>query len=67
MDQTKGEKKCGPYTNDEEKDLICWLNNASILAETKIEIMQHAFAKCPKVCISTMEFKFHVCWIPAAK
>ena len=28
------------------------LRNASILAETKMEIMQHAVAKCPKVCIS---------------
>ena len=23
MDQTKGEKKSGPHTNNEEKDLIC--------------------------------------------
>ena len=28
------------------------LRNASILAETKMEIMQHAVAKCPKVSIS---------------
>ena len=28
------------------------LRNASILAETKMEIMQGAVAKCPKVCIS---------------
>ena len=33
MDQTKGEKKSGPHTDHEEKDLICQLNNASILAE----------------------------------
>ena len=51
MDQTKGEKESGPHTDDEEKDLICQLNNASILAETKIEIMQCVVAKCPKVCI----------------
>ena len=51
-DQTKGEKKSGPQTDHEEKDLIYQLNNASILAETKIEIMQCAVAKCPKVCIS---------------
>ena len=51
-DQTKGEKESGPHTDDEEKVLICQLNNASILAETKIEIMQCAVAKCPKVCIS---------------
>ena len=32
--------------------MIFQLENASNLAETKIEIMQHAVAKCPKVCIS---------------
>ena len=52
MDQSKGEKRSGPYTNDEEEVLICQLNNTSILAETNIEIMQCAVAKCPKVCIS---------------
>ena len=52
MDQTKGEKKSGPHTDDEEKALISQLNNASILAETEIEIMQCVVAKCPKVCIS---------------
>ena len=52
MDQTKGEKESGPHNDDEEKDLIYQLHNASILAETKTEIMQCAVAKCPKVCIS---------------
>ena len=28
------------------------LRNTSILAETKMEIMQRAVAKCPRVCIS---------------
>ena len=28
------------------------LRNSSISAETKMEIMQHAVAKCSKVCIS---------------
>ena len=51
-DQTKGEKESGPHTDHEENDLICQLNSASILTETKIEIMQCAVAKCPKVCIS---------------
>ena len=46
-DQAKGEKKSGPHTENEEED------NASILVETKMEIMQQAVAKCPKVCIST--------------
>ena len=55
MDQTKGENKSGPHTDYEgnnEKELICQINNASILAETKMKIMQWAIAKCPKVCIS---------------
>ena len=42
MDQTRGEKKSGPYTGHEkniEEDLICEINNASILAKTKMEIM----------------------------
>ena len=47
-DQTKGEKKSGPQTDHEEKDLIYQLNDASISAETKIEIMQHAVAKWPQ-------------------
>ena len=51
-DQSKGESESGPHPTNEEESLICQLRNASILAETKIEIMQHAVAKCPKVCIS---------------
>ena len=54
-DQTKGEKKCGPHTDHEEikeENMICQINNASISAETKMEIMQSAVAKCPKMCIS---------------
>ena len=38
MYHTKGEKKSGPHTENEEKDekdLICQINNASILAEKK--------------------------------
>ena len=42
----------GPH-NYEEKCLKIQLRNTSILAETKMEIMQCAVAKCPKVCIST--------------
>ena len=52
MNQTKGELKSSPHTGYEENNLICQINNASILAETKIEIMQGAVAKCPKVCVS---------------
>ena len=52
MDQPKGESESGPHPTNEEKSLIFQLRNASILAETKIQIMQCAVAKCPKVCIS---------------
>ena len=52
MDQTKEETKSDPHT-DEKNSLIGQINNASILAEMKIEIMQGAVAKCLKVCIST--------------
>ena len=52
MDQPKGESESGPHSANEEESLICQLRNTSILAETKMEIMQHAVPKCPKVCIS---------------
>ena len=41
----------GPHGNEEDS-LMIQLRNTSILAETKMEIMQRAVAKCPKVCIS---------------
>ena len=56
MDQSKGEIVSGPHKY-EENSLIVQLRNTSILAETKIEIMQHAVAKCPKVCISAHGFQ----------
>ena len=52
MDQPKGESESGPHPTNEEESLICQLRNASILAETKMEIMQCAVAKFSKVCIS---------------
>ena len=44
-DQTRGEMKTCPYNytgheKNTEEDLICQINNASILAETNTEIMQ---------------------------
>ena len=44
MDQPEGESENGPHTTDEEKSLIFQLENASISAETEIEIMQCAVA-----------------------
>ena len=51
VDQPKGENVSGPH-DYEEKCLKIQLRNTSILAKTKMEIMQRAVAKCPKVCIS---------------
>ena len=42
----------GPHHDYEENCLKIQLRNTSILAKTKMEIMQCAVAKCPKVCIS---------------
>ena len=52
MDQPKGESVSGPHPINEENSLMMQLRNASISAETKMEIMQCAVAKCPKVSIS---------------
>ena len=57
MDQPKGESGSGPHLTNEEKSLIFQLENASISAETKIEIIQCAVAKYPKVCISAHRFQ----------
>ena len=51
-DQPKGVYVSGPHDDHEEDSLIIQLRNTSILAKTKIEIMQCAVAKCPKVSIS---------------
>ena len=52
MHQPNGKNVSGPHHDHEENSLIIQLRNATILAETKMEIMQCAIAKCPKVCIS---------------
>ena len=49
----------GPH-NYEENCLSIQLRNTSISAETKMEIMQCAVAKCPKVCISA-----HIIQLPS--
>ena len=53
MDQPKRENVSGPH-DYEEKCLKIQLRNTSILAKTKMEMMQCAVAKCPKVCISAL-------------
>ena len=42
----------GPHKATYEEELIQSIHNASISAITKLEIMQHAVARSPKVCIS---------------
>ena len=44
--------KSSPHKHYCEEDLIQSIHNASILAATKLEIMQSAVAKSPKVSIS---------------
>ena len=42
----------GPHNMDYEIELIQSIHSSSVLAETKLEIMQRAVARSPKVCIS---------------
>ena len=42
----------GPHETNYEEELIWSIHSASISAITKLEIMQHAVARSPKVCIS---------------
>ena len=42
----------GPHNPDYETDLIRFIHSASILAGTKLEIMQCTVARSPKVCIN---------------
>ena len=42
----------GPHNTDYETELIQSIHSSSILAGTKLEIMQCAVARSPKVCIS---------------
>ena len=51
-DQVAGVSDHGPHDTNYEKELIQLIHSGSILAVTKLEIMQHAVAKSPKVCIS---------------
>ena len=42
----------GPHDTNYEKELIQLIHSASISEVTKLEIMQRAVARSPKVCIS---------------
>ena len=62
----------GPHHDYEEDCLKIQLRNTSILAKTKMEIMQRVVAKCPKVCISAhgiqipslLDSGSEVTWLP---
>ena len=51
-DQAVGVSDHGPHEPNYEEELIQSIHSASILAVTKLEIMQHTVARSPKVCIS---------------
>ena len=51
-DQAVGVNDHGPHETNYEEELIQSIHSMSILAITKLEIMQHAVARSPKVCIS---------------
>ena len=52
-DQAAGGNDHGPHDTNYETDLIQYIHSPSILAETKLEIMQCTVARSPKVCINT--------------
>ena len=52
-----GGKKSGPHKHSYEEDLIWLIHNTSILAATKLEIMQCTVAESPKVSISAYGIK----------
>ena len=60
-------KKSGPHKYSYEEDLIQLIHNVSILAATKLEIMQHAVAKSPKVSISSYEIQIPSLLIQAVR
>ena len=56
----------GPHNIDYETDLIRYIHSSSILAGTKLEIMQHAqLQEVQRYALVPMESKFHLCWIRA--
>ena len=60
-------KENGPHEFTYEEELIWLIHNVSILATTKIEIMQCAVTKSPKCALVPTESKYHPCWIQAVK
>ena len=50
MDQAAEAKRSGPHTNYKQ-ELIKFIHNAYIFAETKLEIMQCTVVKCPRMSI----------------
>ena len=53
-DQGRGGTNSGPKDNDFMENALRSISSQGILAQDKVEIMQHAVAKCPQISISSM-------------
>ena len=53
-DQIKGGTNSGPKVTNPMENVLWSISSHVILAQDKIEIMQQAVAKCPKISISSM-------------
>ena len=67
MTRLGGVKENGPHEPTYEEELIWLIHSASISAVTKLEIIQHAVATSPKVCINAHGIQFHPCWFWAVR
>ena len=50
--------------------MVCIMRSISsqgILGKGKMEIMQQAVARCPKISVASMESKSHLYWTQAVK
>ena len=66
-DQGSRGTNSGPKDNDFMENVLRSISSQGISAQDKVEIMQQAVAKCPKISISSMGSKSHLCWTQAAK
>ena len=67
MDQGKGGTNSGPQDKDFMVNVLRSISSQGILAQDKVEIMQHAVAKCPKISIASMGVQIPSFWTQAVK
>ena len=73
LDQSDGEKVCGPDLKDQskqDKGIVGSMNKISsqqVSGQIKIEMMQRAMATCPKVNMGCGGRRFHHCSTLAVK